>query len=388
MSSLGLALQLSLRESHAPNTTTTATAAPCKGKKAAVRIITPEQEHVPPPAAAPPSTEMIGLSQQDKPRPPASAIFSNVTNLAEIATKLQVPEKSSHCVELFKDGSVCGVDGCHCPPAAGMEHCMQMEFDAWCTTGIDVQSQTKSMTGAIVSLVLNTFALLIVNVPLVPVMMPSAKELDAQVSWPNFRNSRPLMSSLQQVPKIMQKQKQRPAMELVKLPLHTLIPSILVMMAAKEPGSWNNIVMQKKTFRDSDGKCWCSNPPPNWLHPKKFKDEELNGGRMLPRERWWQQKPLPPWVAVLSRSEWKGGTKSSINKGPITSVAPPAVALAPDRKKSHSELEGNAKEALKRAPCWEKLANKTKGDKATLEKRALQNVAEKDKEMVEQTKAI
>jgi hypothetical protein len=51
-------------------------------------------------------------------------------------------------------------------------------------------------------------------------------------------------------------------------------------------------------------------------------------------------------------------------------------------------LEGNAKEALKRAPCWEKLANKTKGDKATLEKRALQNVAEKDKEMVEQTKAI
>jgi hypothetical protein len=41
-----------------------------------------------------------------------------VQSLAEIARKLQVPEDSSlYCVELRKDGSVCGVDGCHYPAA-------------------------------------------------------------------------------------------------------------------------------------------------------------------------------------------------------------------------------------------------------------------------------
>jgi hypothetical protein len=57
MSSLRLALQLSLRESYAPNTAT-----PVKGKKAVVPIVTPEKENVPP-AAAPPRKETIGLPQ-------------------------------------------------------------------------------------------------------------------------------------------------------------------------------------------------------------------------------------------------------------------------------------------------------------------------------------
>jgi hypothetical protein len=40
MSSLRLALRLSLQESHAPNTSTAAAATPVKGKKAALRIVT------------------------------------------------------------------------------------------------------------------------------------------------------------------------------------------------------------------------------------------------------------------------------------------------------------------------------------------------------------
>jgi hypothetical protein len=51
MSSLRLALRLSLQESHAPNTSTAAAATPVKGKKAALRIVTPEKENVPPAAA-------------------------------------------------------------------------------------------------------------------------------------------------------------------------------------------------------------------------------------------------------------------------------------------------------------------------------------------------
>jgi hypothetical protein len=51
-------------------------------------------------------------------------------------------------------------------------------------------------------------------------------------------------------------------------------------------------------------------------------------------------------------------------------------------------LEDDAKEALKQAQHWEKLAKETKGDKATPEKRALCDIAEKDKEIVEQAKAI
>jgi hypothetical protein len=39
-------------------------------------------------------------------------------SFAEIASKLQVPKKSLHCVELRKDGSVRGVDGFHYPEAA------------------------------------------------------------------------------------------------------------------------------------------------------------------------------------------------------------------------------------------------------------------------------
>jgi hypothetical protein len=46
MSSLRLALQLSLQESHAPNTNNAV-----KSKKAALRIVTPEKENVPPAAA-------------------------------------------------------------------------------------------------------------------------------------------------------------------------------------------------------------------------------------------------------------------------------------------------------------------------------------------------
>jgi hypothetical protein len=58
------------------------------------------------------------------------------------------------------------------------------------TTKIGIQSQTKPTTWAIVSLLLSAFALLMVNVPLASVMMPPAKELDTQVTWPNFRNPR------------------------------------------------------------------------------------------------------------------------------------------------------------------------------------------------------
>jgi hypothetical protein len=45
------------------------------------------------------------------------------------------------------------------------------------------------------------------------------------------------MSSLQQVPEIMLKQKQRQATEVVELPLGTSIPSIVVATKAKELGS-------------------------------------------------------------------------------------------------------------------------------------------------------
>jgi hypothetical protein len=81
MSSLRLALRLSLQESHAPNTYNAV-----KGKKAALRIVTPEKENVP--LAASRRKETIW------PPPPANIIFSNVPTLAEIATKLQVSEKS------------------------------------------------------------------------------------------------------------------------------------------------------------------------------------------------------------------------------------------------------------------------------------------------------
>jgi hypothetical protein len=117
MSSLRLALRLSLQESCSQNTTTAAAATPAKGKKAAVRIVTPpEKENVPPAAA--PRKETIEPPQQDKPPPHESRIFSDAQSFAEIAFKLQVPEKALHCVELREDGSVCGVDGCHYPAAA------------------------------------------------------------------------------------------------------------------------------------------------------------------------------------------------------------------------------------------------------------------------------
>jgi hypothetical protein len=169
MSSLRLALRLSLQESCSQNTTTAAAATPAKGKKAAVRIVTPpEKENVPPaaaprketimsslriacrlslqeicapiitptkgkksavrivtppekenvPPAAAPRKETIEPPQQDKPPPHESRIFSDAQSFAEIAFKLQVPEKALHCVELREDGSVCGVDGCHYPAAA------------------------------------------------------------------------------------------------------------------------------------------------------------------------------------------------------------------------------------------------------------------------------
>jgi hypothetical protein len=71
----------------------------------------------------------------------------------------------------------------------------------------------------------------------------------------------------------------------------------------KSQGTWNLKQYPITTrFRDSDGKYWYGNPPPNHA-PKKFKDEELDGETILLKERWHQQKPLPPWVAVLARSE-------------------------------------------------------------------------------------
>jgi hypothetical protein len=66
---------------------------------------------------------------------------------------------------------------------------------------------------------------------------PRAKELDAQGAWPDVQNSRQITSSLQQVPEILLKQKQRQAMEVVELPLGTLTPSIGVATNAKELGS-------------------------------------------------------------------------------------------------------------------------------------------------------
>jgi hypothetical protein len=70
MSSLRLALQLSLRENYTPNTAT-----PVKGKKAAVPIVTPEKENDPPAA---PRKKKSGPPQQEKPPPHENIIFSNV----------------------------------------------------------------------------------------------------------------------------------------------------------------------------------------------------------------------------------------------------------------------------------------------------------------------
>jgi hypothetical protein len=165
---------------------------------------------------------------------------------------------------------------------------------------------------------------------------------------------------------------------------------------------------KKEKFKDLDGEHWNGNPPPNYA-PKKFKDEELDGERMLPEERWRQQKSLPPWVAALSRSERKGSKEATNNDELVTAtsrknavalpapsplspnkstnevappkVAPPTVALA-GRKRSYSELEDDAKAALKQSQCWEKEAKETKREKATLQKRSLRDVAEKDKEIV------
>jgi hypothetical protein len=54
----------------------------------------------------------------------------------------------------------------------------------------------------------------------------------------------------------------------------------------KTQGTWKLKKCPKaKRFRDSDGKHWFGNPPSNHS-PKKFKDKELDGKRMLPKDRW------------------------------------------------------------------------------------------------------
>jgi hypothetical protein len=84
---------------------------------------------------------------------------------------------------------------------------------------------------------------------------------------------------------------------------------------------------KKEKFKDSDGEHWNGNPPPNYA-PKKFKDEELDGETTLPEERWRQQKSLPPWVAVLSRSERKGSKEAANNNQQVTATSRKnAVAL-------------------------------------------------------------
>jgi hypothetical protein len=102
-----------------------------------------------------------------------------------------------------------------------------------------------------------------------------------------------------------------------------------------------------KKFRDSDGKYWHGKPPPNYP-PKKFKEEELDGERTLPREKWRQCKTLPPWVAVLARSERKGTMRPLVAAVALPTVTRPTVTrqtvTLASCKKSHSELEDDVKE--------------------------------------------
>jgi hypothetical protein len=185
MSSLRLALKQSLLESEAP-----CVAAPAKPKQTsvppqtAVPLVTPGKENVP--------TNYQEINPPLVP-PQENKIFSNVQCLSELASQLRVPEKALICVELSKEH--CKMPGCLCK--AAIETAMLLGWvldqDVWCTTNIGIQSKTKLLTGDIISLVLNAFALLRVNVLLVHATMPHAKELDAHAAtWPNFQKPRPM----------------------------------------------------------------------------------------------------------------------------------------------------------------------------------------------------
>jgi hypothetical protein len=185
MSSLRLALKQSLLESEAP-----CVAAPAKRKQTsvppqtAVPLVTPGKENV--------LTNYQGINP---PLPPQeSKMFSNIQCLSELASQLCVPEKALICVELSKEH--CKMPGCLCKRLrikTAMLLGWVLDKDVWCTTNIGIQSKTKLSTTDIISLVLNAFALLRVNVLLVHATMPRAKELDAHAAtWPDFQKPRPM----------------------------------------------------------------------------------------------------------------------------------------------------------------------------------------------------